>query len=646
MELLFRAHGFSRTHAGTAAAHAEFHGSSPHHAAVLSAIVPQNHLLTKVNGPWVSLLAIVLIVAILSTAAAVLVPLALGVILAFTLTPLVRLFDRMRLPRFLGVALTMALALGAVGGIGYVVFEQLSDLSTQATRYTSSMRRKVGEARLGDDAMFNQFTRTVDKVTEQLDENVADLRRAQPVRVVPPRSTPMERMQNTLGSIFEPIASAVIVLVLVAFLLGQREDLRDRFIRLIGPDSVTMTTRLINEAAQRVSRFLVAQTLVNIGFGVLVSAGLYWIGVPYAALWGGLTAVLRFVPFVGTVLSALMPATLAFATFPGWAETLQTIALFLTLDVITAYFIEPVVLGQRTGVSSFALLVSALFWIWVWGPIGLLLSTPLTVCIAVLGRHVRSLRFLAIIFADEPALTPHVRFYQRLLARDDVEANGVVQRKRAELGCIGVIDNVLIPAAALVVQHRSQNEISEEDETFILDSIAETVQELRVGAASDAAEGALLIGLAPHVPVDQMVLQMLAAAMPQPHRLAMLGPDVPVDAAVRRIVEQRAAIVCIAAISPTRGSEVRNYCRRIRAELPQAKVLVLRPQLAEADVERAAARMQEAGATTMVTSVKAATDCIETWLPTQTETAPACASAEPSQEAPAHEGARLATARG
>ena len=199
----------------------------------------------------------------------------------------------------------------------------------------------------------------------------------------------------------------------------------------------------MDEAAHRVSQFLVWQTLINIAFGALVAAGLYWIGVPYAALWGGFTAVLRFVPYVGTLLSALMPATLAFATFPGWTETLQTLALFLTLDFVTAYFVEPVVFGQRTGVSSFALLISALFWIWVWGPVGLLLATPLTVCIAVLGRHVRSLRFLAVIFADEPALTPHVRFYQRLLARDEDEATSLVDRKRAELGTVGVMDHVL-----------------------------------------------------------------------------------------------------------------------------------------------------------------------------------------------------------
>lgn len=351
--------------------------------------MPRNHLVTRINGPWGSLLAVVLVTALLWAAKAVLLPLALGIILAFTLTPLVRFCDRLRLPRFLGVALTMLLALGAVGGVGYVIADQFSDLSSQVTRYTSQMREKAADLRMGNDAAFRKFTRTVERVTEQLDGNAADLRNAQPVRVVPPRLTPAEILRDAAATIFEPVASAVIVLVLVAFMLGQREDLRDRLIRLSGTSNVTLTTRFMDEAAERVSRFLVAQTLINICLGALVAGGLYWIGVPYAALWGGLTAVLRFVPYVGTLLAALLPACLAFAIFPGWVETLQTLAMFLVLDMVTGYFVEPVLFGQRTGVSSFALLISALFWIWVWGPVGLLLSTPLTVCIAVLGRHVR-----------------------------------------------------------------------------------------------------------------------------------------------------------------------------------------------------------------------------------------------------------------
>ena len=218
-----------------------------------------------------------LVVAVLWAAKAILLPLALGILLAFALTPVVKLFDRYHLPRFVGVTLTMLMALGTVGGIGYVVFDQFAGLSTEVTRYTSSMRRKVAELRPANDAAFRQLTRTVDRVTEQLDDTVTDVRRAQPVRMVEPRNS-VTRLREAANSIFEPIASAIIVIALVAFMLSQREDLRDRFIRLLGSDSVSLTTRLMDEATYRVSQFLLWQTLINVLFGALITAGLYWIG--------------------------------------------------------------------------------------------------------------------------------------------------------------------------------------------------------------------------------------------------------------------------------------------------------------------------------------------------------------------------------
>lgn len=577
--------------------------------------VPQNHLIPRINGPWVSLLAVALVTALLWAAKAVLLPLALGILLAFTLTPLVRLFDRIRLPRFLGVALTMLLALGTVGGVGYVIADQFADLSTQVTRYTSSMRKKAADLRMGNDAAFRKFTRTIDRVTEQLDNNAADLRSAQPVRVIPARLTPADRLREAATAIFEPVASAIIVLVLVAFMLGQREDLRDRLIRLTGADNVTLTTRLMDEAANRVSRFLVAQTLINMCLGTLVAGGLYWIGVPYAALWGGLTAVLRFVPYVGTLLAALLPACLAFAIFPGWAETIQTLIMFFVLDAITGYFIEPVLFGQRTGVSSFALLVSALFWIWVWGPIGLLLSTPLTVCIAVLGRHIRSLRFLAIIFADEPALAPHVRYYQRLLARDEDEANVLATRRVAESSGVGVMDDMLVPALALAGQHRERNEITAEDFDFILESTSEIVGQIRARQQAPPEEGARILMLGVHAPVDRIVLDMLCtAAGAAGYSIDVVKDDLSIEAALGQVMAASTDLTCIVAVSQTRGAEARNYCRQIRAARPDAKLLVLRSLPDASDVAHSVTRMKEAGADYVATSIQQTLQGIERLL--------------------------------
>jgi hypothetical protein len=322
--------------------------------------------------------------------------------------------------------------------------------------------------------------------------------------------------------------------------------------------------------------------------------------------------VLRFVPYVGSVLSALMPATLAFATFPGWAEAFQTLALFLLLDLVTAYFVEPVVFGYRTGVSSFALLVSALFWIWVWGPVGLLLATPLTVCVAVLGRHVRSLRFLAVIFADEPALTPHVRFYQRLLARDEDEAGALVNRKLQEAGPVDVIDQVLLPTVTLVLQHRDQNEITEDDETFVLDVVAETLQQMPDGDTA-ARPNANIIGLAAPNMADLLILEMLRTAYGR-ERISPMAPQLTTEEALLIAIRQKPRMMCIAGTATTRGSELRNYCRRIRAALPDTKIVVLRPQLTEDQTPLSSERFKEAGADCLALGTKEAVVAIERLL--------------------------------
>jgi hypothetical protein len=308
----------------------------------------------------------------------------------------------------------------------------------------------------------------------------------------------------------------------------------------------------------------------------------------------------------------LIPATLAFATFPGWTETLQTLALFLTLDLLAGYFVEPVVLGHRTGVSSFALLISALFWIWVWGPMGLILATPLTVCIAVLGRHVRSLRFLSVIFADEPALTPHVRFYQRLLARDEDEANTLVVRKAAELGPIGVFDHVLIPTLSLLIQHRTQDEITSEDAEFIMDVVSETVQQI-TPTKQATLPSPRIVGLAVRLPVDHLMLDMLSAAL-SAECMEIVPDNLSPDGAIQCVLEKPPKLVCIAAISPTRGSEVRNYCRRLKAHAPDTKVLVLRPAIVEADVSRSIERLKESGANCVVTSTQEALEAVNALL--------------------------------
>jgi hypothetical protein len=263
--------------------------------------------------------------------------------------------------------------------------------------------------------------------------------------------------------------------------------------------------------------------------------------------------------------------------------------------------------GRRTGVSSFALLVSALFWIWVWGPVGLLLATPLTVCIAVLGRHVSSVRFLAVLFADEPALSPHVRYYQRLLARDEDEAHALAMRVVAETGPVHAMDEVLIPALQLAEQHRAQDEITSEDMDFILEASGEIVTQVRSKQKVPPEAAAQVLMLSASSRADRILLWMLATAMEASGRaVAVMDQDRDIESTISQVIAERSDLTCIVAISLAHGAEVRNYCRRLRASLPMARLLVLRPLSAAQNAERSVNRIKEAGADRVAISIEQA----------------------------------------
>lgn len=391
------------------------------------------------------LATLVLIVVVLSRAASIFVPLALATVIAFALAPVVRRLER-TIGRMAAVAVVVVTGLAAVGGFSYLLERQVVGLSSDMTKYSDSIQRKMIALRGTDGSGLGALAKSVDRAVRNLDEQVVADQTARPVRVVPAEATAFERVESALAPVVEPLARAGIVLVLVIFFLIKREDLRDRFIRLIGRAHVTLTTRALDEAGHRVGQFLAQQSVINGGFGVAVAVGLLGIGIPYAALWGFLAAVLRFVPFVGTLFAMVIPAALAFAQFPGWWQMLATLGLFLGLDVLTAYAVEPIVIGAKTGVSSMAMLVSAIFWSWLWGPVGLVLSTPLTVCLAVLGKHVPRLSRLAVLLDDQPALEDQLVLYHRLVSGDEEEAEELLTKRFGEKSRAVVFDQVIIPA--------------------------------------------------------------------------------------------------------------------------------------------------------------------------------------------------------
>jgi predicted PurR-regulated permease PerM len=615
-----------------------------------------------------------LVVALLSRGQDVLIPLALAGFLAFILTPFVKLLER-QLYRPLAVALAMVLTLGLIGGFGYLLNRQLNDLAANMPAYSRAIRVKFAALRETHGSLAS-IQQAIDKVSQELDRQqttgaAAKVARpggvprpdAQPVQVVEAEPTDLERLQAILEPVFEPLATAIIVLVLTAFMLQQREDLRNRFIRLVGQGQMSVTTRTLDEAAHRISQFLVTQTLINTVFGAVIAVGLTLIGLPYAVLWGFCAALLRFVPFIGVVLATVMPTAIAFVQFEAWAPTVATLGLFLAIDLITAQVAEPLLVGHRTGVSSLALLVMALIWTWLWGPIGLLLSTPITVCLVALGKHVPAFEFLAITLGDTPPLSAHAVYYQRLLAGDDDEAEKIVERQLTK-PLEEVYDEVLLPGLVWATRDLAREDISEAEHQFVLTSTRTILNEFaEAKAEEEKKEGgeaaplstdeersprpARLLGMPARGAADVLALEMLGRLVSGSAALEKTSPSILVAELIERIRDEAPDAICVSALPPGGLHRTRYLCKRIRAAVPGARILVLRPALKDND-EEGTRRLHDAGADTVVGSLSAARMAIERFrtgasgavaLPQDRATLPTLA-AEPLPQRPAASAAR------
>jgi predicted PurR-regulated permease PerM len=551
------------------------------------------------------LLTVAVVVVILSRGRPVLMPIAFAAFLAFILSPLMKWLQH-RITRVPALALVMMLAVGALGSAGWVLTSQFDELTARVGTYAESLRRKVtalqerGARPLARvDAMLGHVTGGPEKRGDA--GTVA-------VNVVPTRATPAAHLRALVTPLAEPLITALFVLVLCIFILGQREDLRNRLIRLMGTANVTLTTRALDEGAQRITRYLLAQTMINAAFGTIVGTALYFIGVPYAVLWGAVAALARFVPYLGAMASMLMPAALAFAVFPGWTQAVLTVGLFVGLDAITAYAVEPLLIGHRTGVSSIALLVSALFWVWIWGPLGLALATPITVSLAVLGRHVPGLQFVAVLLGDDQVIGKEISFYQRLLARDEDEAGEIAQASQAELGATGVIDQIIIPTLVLAALDESRREITAEDEAFIVTGARDVFEHLprteATGAATAAPAAARALGLAAHRDQSQLLLEMLAAQLAGAHgALEILPPSTTPAQALERVKLLGPSVVCVAALPPDGGRFARELCHQLKSRFPDLTVMAFRPGEPGIDPTRAAERLKAAGADLVVATL-------------------------------------------
>jgi predicted PurR-regulated permease PerM len=561
------------------------------------------------NAQWPSLLrpfrpllyltATALLVSMLYLAQAVFLPIALATMLTFILTTPVTILESKKVPRILAVMIVMLFTIGILGGFGYVLSRQFAEFAAQLPHYSSSIKTKFATLRATQKNAIADIQESVDAVSHELDKQERETIRAkgkvllpqgtgtdlQHVMVVLPDPTDLERFRVMVEPVAAPIVHAGVVLILIIFMLVQREDLRDRVIRIIGPANVTLTTRTMDEMGHRIGRFLFSQTLINLGFGLIITTGLFAIGIPYPVLWGMVGALLRFVPYLGAILAMLMPAALAFVQGHGWAPTLETLALFIGADVLIGN-VEPVVIGTHTGVSSLALLVSALFWTWLWGPIGLVLSTPLTVCLAVVGKHVPELAALAVLLSDEPPLEPEVSFYQRLLAGDDDEAEQIVQRRLHTHTRAEVFDTMIVPTLATAAQDRLREEISETEYQYVLRTTAAIVHHGAETIVPDPApEGngdsppqrRSILAVPARNAADEVVLEMLTQALDSTWAVELLSTATLASEVVLAVEEKKPDVLCIGSSAPGGLVQARYLAKRVRLQCPAVCIWVVRP---------------------------------------------------------------------
>jgi predicted PurR-regulated permease PerM len=564
-----------------------------------------------------ALAAIVLVVAALYFGREILIPLCMAVLLTFLLAPVVSLFERRRLPRPVAVLLVMGAIVFVAGGATWVIASQFRSMAGELDTYRANFRARVAGLRPRGNPIA-EVQKTIDQVAEATngDEGTSDRQTPAvlPVRVVPDEAVPFDRLALFTSSVLTPLTNAAIIFVLVLFMLLKREDLRNRIVRLAGT-RLTLTTRTLDEIGTRISRYLLTSSIINGSFAVAVAAGLWLIGVHYAVLWGFLAGVLRFVPYVGPLVGAAMPITMAFIQFPGddWQHLAMTVGLFLVLELITNNVAEPLLYGQSAGVSTVALLVSVMFWTWVWGPMGLALAVPLTVLVAVLGEHVPALQPLGILLGDKPPLASYVTYYQRLLANDVEEAAAILEDQHKKGDLIDVYDEVLIPALVLAERDCEQGDLPAQAREFIWQVTSEFIEDLAPEQNGDEAEQsprAHVLGVPAHDEADVLALAMLEQLEPRPGaHLEVLSTSLLVSETLTRIAEDLPAAVCISVLGPIGVRQARGLCKRLRLAHPSLRIIVARWGF-EGDRPRMAQSLKRRGADHVVTTLAEAIELL------------------------------------
>jgi predicted PurR-regulated permease PerM len=568
-----------------------------------------------------SFVAFILVIACLYWGQTVLVPVAMAFLLTFLLQPVVALFQRARLGRTLSVLLVVLITGIGFAGVGWVVGAQITGLTYDLghnPQYKAHIKQKLAALRgIGKDSTLDSFQGVINDIMEEFAQGTAPAAPTdQPRVVVREGSSPLATVLAISQPLLEPLGTAAFVAVLVIFMLLQYEDLRNRLIGLVGSGQLTVTTRALDDAGQRVSRYLLMQFMINGSYGLVTALVLFLIGIPYAVLWGFLAAVLRYIPYVGPWIAAFFPITMSLVAFPEWLQLGLVVGMFVLLELWSNMLMEPWLYGQSLGVSEVGLLVVTGFWTWLWGPIGLVLSTPLTVCLVVLGRHVPHLQFFDMLFGKAPALDPPVVYYQRLLARDQEEATELVEDYIKDHTLETVYDEILIPALLLAWQDRKQGQLAGEDEAFILQATQDIVAELGATTGEPAegdyaaceATGApapspvLILGCPAHHEAEEVIVQMLRQLMqPAGCQVEVASTRTHASDIAARIRQERPSLIFIAVL-PGGLPQTRYLCRHLHKAFPELHIVVGYWGDKE-EFDKILVRLRQAGASSLTTSL-------------------------------------------
>ncbi len=555
------------------------------------------HQRSPTSSGFRSIGILIAVISALYLAREIAIPLAFALTLALILTPAVGLLQKLRVPRVPAVGIVMMLIIAAASGIGWIIFDQLVGVANELPRYQQNIHNKLEAMRAPGKGALGRATASVQALGKELSEvsappaagerrgrRNAPAQPAQPlsVQVIAEPSSELESARDLVKPFLGPLGTLGIVLIFSVFLLIKENDLRNRLFRLVGLNQMNVMTEALDDATRRVSRYLLMQFAVNACFGLVCGIGLYAIGVPYAALWGSVAGLLRIVPYVGAVVSALLPFTLSLAVFDNWTPPLLVFLLFATLELTTGNFIEPWLYGANTGISSLALLLSTVFWAVLWGPAGLILSTPLTVCVVVLGRYVPQFSFLHVMLGDEAALGAEARIYQRLLAMDDQEARSIAEHFLREHPLEQLYDSVLLPALGMAEQDRHKGVLDPGREEFLFLSFKEMMVEFSektlapdLGERPIATSTGRIFVIPANDQADEIAAAMLAQLLEQAGYAAIAFPrDSSLQHAIELMEPGETDTLCVSALPPFAFASAIALTHQLQQRFPRAKTMV------------------------------------------------------------------------